>query len=173
MRLTALAVSLCCMGFSHGDSVMEAQDIVHGQFRLNSARSGNGYRPLTWDSSLASRAQDYAIQLGCEASAPDNLERTVVYTEPSATCEGQPQRRTFESAANFWLIAKDRPNRKQKDKDYYNVIMDPEADRIGCGRSYDHNNPCVFHTVCMLSSHGDWYAVPRDQVKRRTDGLSS
>ena len=46
--------------------------------------------------------------------------------------------------------------------------MDPEADRIGCGRSYDHKTPCVFHTVCMLSSHGDWYVVPRDQVKKKT-----
>lgn len=51
--------------------------------------------------------------------------------------------------------------------------MDPEADRIGCGRAYDHNNLCVFHTVCILYSHGDWYVVPRDKVKRRTDGLSS
>ncbi|KAF4433720.1 scp-like extracellular [Fusarium acutatum] len=118
MRLTTLAASLCLKGFSYGCSVIESQDIVHGQFKLNSARSEYGYRPLIWDSTLASNAQDYANRLGCGAMVSDNLQRTAVYTETSATCGGQPHRCTFESAANFWLIAKDRPNREQRD--YYN-----------------------------------------------------
>ncbi|KAF5616642.1 hypothetical protein F52700_12936 [Fusarium sp. NRRL 52700] len=118
MRLTTLTAWLYFAGFSHGDSVIEPQDIVKGQFKLNLARSRNGHRPLVWDSALGSNAQDYANQLGGGAVVPDNMERTAIYNETSATCVGQPQRRTFESAANFWLIAKDRPN--HKGKDYYN-----------------------------------------------------
>ncbi|KAF5969118.1 Basic form of pathogenesis 1 [Fusarium coicis] len=118
MRLTTLAACLCCTGFCRGYSVVESEDIVHGLFKLNSARYAYGYHPLIWDSTLASYAQYHANQLGYGAVVPDNLQRTAVYTETSATCVGQPQRRTFETAANFWLIAKDRPNREQMD--YYN-----------------------------------------------------
>ncbi|KAF5624166.1 Basic form of pathogenesis 1 [Fusarium tjaetaba] len=118
MRLTALAAWLCYTGFCHGYSVIESEDVVHGLFKLNSARYAYGYHPLIWDSTLASYAQYYANQLGYGAVVPDNLQRTAVYTEASATCVGQPQRRTFETAANFWLIAKERPNREQRD--YYN-----------------------------------------------------
>ncbi|KAL9574979.1 hypothetical protein ACKAV7_000976 [Fusarium commune] len=143
MLLTTLAASLCCMDFRSGDSVIESQDIVHGLLRLNSARDANGCGPLIWDPALASNAQDYAIQLSCDAVAPGQTKpgRTAVYKEISATCAGQPHRRTFETAANFWLTVKYRPNRVSEDYYNYRECMDPEADRIGC--------------VCMFSSHRD------------------
>ncbi|KAI7767567.1 hypothetical protein LZL87_001441 [Fusarium oxysporum] len=120
MLLTTLAASLCCMDFRSRDSVIESQDIVHGLLRLNSARDANGCGPLIWDPALASNAQDYAIQLSCDAVAPGQTKpgRTAVYKEISATCAGQPHRRTFETAANFWLTVKYRPNRVSED--YYN-----------------------------------------------------
>ncbi|EWY93904.1 hypothetical protein FOYG_06864 [Fusarium oxysporum NRRL 32931] len=155
MRLTTLGASLCCMDFRPGDSVIESQDIVHGLLRLNSARNSNGYRPLIWDPALASNAQDYAIQLGCGAVAPGKPERTAVYKEISATCAGQSHRLTFETAANFWLTANYRPNRVPEDYYNYRECMGPEAGRVGCGQSYDHENHCVFYTVCMFSSHRD------------------
>jgi hypothetical protein len=119
MRLTTLAASLCCMDFRPGDSVIESQDITHGLLRLNSARGVKGRGPLIWDTALASDAQDYAIHLGCGAVAPSRTKpgRTV-YTETSAICAGQPHKRTFESAANFWLTAMYRPNCESED--YHN-----------------------------------------------------
>ncbi|KAF5237373.1 hypothetical protein FANTH_10817 [Fusarium anthophilum] len=147
MRLTTFAALLCWTGICHGYSIIESEDIVHGLFKLNSARYGYGHCPLIWDSTLASYGQDYANQLGYGAAVPENLQRTAMYTETSATCTGQPHMRTFESAANFWLIAKDRPNHEQKDYHNYNVVMDPEANRIGCGQAYDYTNPCVLHTT--------------------------
>jgi hypothetical protein len=52
--------------------------------------------------------------------------------------------------------------------------MAPEADQIGCGRSYDRDNHCVFYTVCIFSSREDRYVVLcRSSQREITDGLCS